>query len=123
MNFIVSAEAEMAFGEGSVVPGVARENCFVLLHRNDNVLVCCRSVKLGEKIRAYGCLLTVDADVDVGHKLAFKTIKNGEKVKKYGVSIGSATGHIEPGAHIHLHNMKSDYIPSHTRDLEEQERG
>ena len=28
--------------------------------------------------------------------------------------IGSATRDIEPGEHVHLHNMKSDYLPTYT---------
>ena len=35
---------------------------------------------------------------------------------KYGVSIGSALQGIHPGEHVHLHNMKSDYLPPHTRE-------
>jgi (2R)-sulfolactate sulfo-lyase subunit alpha len=39
---------------------------------------------------------------------------------KYGMSIGSSTLEIQPGDWVHLHNMKSDYIPSHTRDSRER---
>jgi hypothetical protein len=34
-------------------------------------------------------------------------------VLKYGAPIGSATADIAPGAHVHVHNMMSDYTPTH----------
>ena len=122
MNFIASVEADFSVEKEECLHQKIQENCFVLLHRDDNVLVCCKTVKSGEKIRAYGCFFTVDGDIDVGHKVAFKTIRPGEKVKKYGAPIGSALTRVEPGAHVHLHNMKSDYIPSHTREKENERR-
>ena len=53
--------------------------------------------------------------VDVGHKLARRAIAPGDKILKYGAPIGSATRAIMPGEWVHVHNMKSDYIPSHDR--------
>jgi len=37
-------------------------------------------------------------------------------VYKCGVPIGSAKEMIPGGAHIHLHNLKSDYIATYTVD-------
>lgn len=120
MNFIASVSAELesvqGMGKGQSTIEEESKNCFVRLHRDDNVLVCCRAVNRGARVNAYGRSLTVDADIHVGHKIAFEEILQGDKVKKYGVSIGSMTKHVKPGAHVHVHNLKSDYIPSHTRD-------
>jgi (2R)-sulfolactate sulfo-lyase subunit alpha len=58
---------------------------------------------------------TADADVGVGHKLARHALAVGDKVLKYGAPIGSITAPVAAGGHVHLHNMKSDYIASHTR--------
>lgn len=52
--------------------------------------------------------------IGIGHKIAARFIAAGEKIIKYGVPIGSATKDIERGMHVHLHNMKSDYIPTYT---------
>lgn len=52
----------------------------------------------------------------LGHKVAAVPIKYGEKIIKFGVPIGSATMDIDAGAHVHVHNMKSDYIDTYTRD-------
>lgn len=60
------------------------------------------------------------ADVALGHKIARRLIPRGERVVKYGMPIGSSTAQIQPGDWVHLHNMKSDYIPSHTRDSKER---
>jgi hypothetical protein len=48
--------------------------------------------------------------------VAARRISMGEKVYKCGVPIGSATQEIPRGAHIHLHNLKSDYISTYTLD-------
>ena len=88
---------------------------FVLVNRADNVLICCQEVKLGELITINEHNYKMTAHIGVGHKIAKECIKQGQKIIRYGVSIGSATTNIETGEHIHLHNMKSDYIPSHTR--------
>lgn len=56
------------------------------------------------------------SDVALGHKIARRVIHRGAPVVKYGVSIGSSTAEIQPGEWVHLHNMKSDYIASHTRN-------
>ena len=45
-------------------------------------------------------------------------IAAGEKVLKYGAPIGSATRDIGQGEHVHLHNMRSDYLPTYTLDEE-----
>ena len=55
-------------------------------------------------------LISFLEDIDFGHKVAVRAIKQGEKVLKYGLPIGSATRDIEAGEHVHVQNMKSDYI-------------
>ncbi len=88
---------------------------FVLLNKEDNVFVCCKQILSGELTSVEGIEITMSSDLTVGHKVARKVILKGEKIIKYGVSIGSATENITFGDHIHMHNMKSDYIASHTR--------
>lgn len=88
---------------------------FVLLNSTDNVLVSCQTAKAGELILIGENYCEMTSAINVGHKVARKPIKKGQKVIKYGVSIGSAITDIEIGEHVHLHNMKSDYISSHTR--------
>lgn len=88
----------------------------ILLHPDDNVLVCCRAVRAGERIPiSEHEEIHVLHDIDLGHKLARRALLAGEKVIKYGAPIGSMTAAVAAGGWIHLHNMKSDYISAHTR--------
>lgn len=82
----------------------------------DNIVVLARSVGAGEPIDVDGRLITVRKPLGLGHKVALLRIAQGEKILKYGVPIGSATRDIEPGDHVHLHNMQSDYLPTYTLD-------
>jgi len=88
---------------------------FVLLNKTDNVFVCCKQLLSGESINLEDVDVAMGVDITVGHKIARKMIHKGEQIIKYGVSIGSAIEDIAFGEHIHMHNMKSDYIASHTR--------
>jgi len=88
---------------------------FVLLNKKDNVFVCCKQLLTGELTDVEGVDVAMTADITVGHKIARSTILKGENIIKYGVSIGSATKDITFGEHVHMHNIKSDYIASHTR--------
>ncbi|RST31529.1 altronate hydrolase [Sphingomonas ginkgonis] len=92
----------------------------ILLHPADNILVAIAPIGPGEPILLDGEAVPAAEAIDVGHKLARRPLSAGEKVVKYGVSIGSMTVAAERGAHVHLHNMKSDYIASHARDTLER---
>jgi hypothetical protein len=88
----------------------------ILLHPDDNVLVCRAPVTAGERFELDGQVLVSAGDVDIGHKIARRAVRAGEKIIKYGAPIGSASADIKAGEHVHLHNLKSDYIPTHTRE-------
>lgn len=83
---------------------------FILLHSDDNVLVCCQNAKTGYSVRLDNEEIVLTQDIEIAHKLSRFHLNVGDKVLKYGVSIGSATQAINPGEHVHLHNMKSDYV-------------
>ncbi|WP_017446709.1 UxaA family hydrolase [Gayadomonas joobiniege] len=93
-----------------------KEPRLILLHPNDNVLVCSRSIKKGEPLTVEGHSVVADADMELGHKIARRAITASEKIIKYNAPIGSASKDIELGQHVHMHNLQSDYIASHTRD-------
>jgi (2R)-sulfolactate sulfo-lyase subunit alpha len=46
-------------------------------------------------------------EVPLGHKIALRDIKTGEKVIEYGTVIGAATKAIRSGDHVHTHNLKT----------------
>ncbi|ALO42867.1 UxaA family hydrolase [Pseudoalteromonas phenolica] len=87
----------------------------ILINNEDNVLICCSPLKKGQEISIDSVKYKLESDLDIGHKIARKALSKGDKVIKYGVSIGSMLSDTEIGQHVHLHNMKSDYISSHTR--------
>lgn len=88
----------------------------IRLSPEDNILVLAQSVQSGEAIEIDGEGHRISDALGLGHKVAARKIAPGEKILKYGVPIGSATAAIEPGEHVHLHNMKSDYLPTFTLD-------
>jgi len=81
----------------------------------DNVLIAVRTLKAGTLLELEGISLPLETEVGLGHKIAAKHIPAGAKIIKYGVSIGSATAPIRAGEAVHLHNMKSDYLPTYLR--------
>jgi hypothetical protein len=90
----------------------------ILLHADDNVVVCRRAVVKGEQIFVdSGASFVARSNVEIGHKLARVALPRLTKVIKYGAAIGSMTEAAEPGDWVHLHNMKSDYISAHTRSV------
>jgi len=94
---------------------------FILLHDDDNVLVCREHARAGQSLELDGASLVLGEDIDVGHKIARFDLAPGTKVIKYGAAIGSMTAPAPRGAHVHMHNMQSDYIKSHMRDASSDE--
>ena len=93
-------------------------NKLIQIHPSDNVLIIRCSIKPGEKEMIDSKEIYFDKPLGLGHKIALKNIIQGEQIIKYGVPIGSAFQNIKTGEHIHLHNMKSDYIPTYTLENE-----
>lgn len=89
----------------------------------DNVAVVVRRLPAGARVEVATDAVVLDRDLGLGHKVACRPIAAGEKIMKYGVSIGSATRAIAPGEHVHLHNMQSDYLPTYTLDSDRLFRG
>ena len=94
----------------------------ILLHPDDNILVCVKQFHPGDEICIDGEKLISEIDIAVGHKIARKNLLPGDKVYRYGAPIGSMTQAVAKGQHVHMHNMKSDYIPSHTRSRQNKDR-
>ena len=77
----------------------------------DNVATCVLAHRAGEAAayEADGEAVTVRLldDVPFGHKLAIRPIAAGEEIIKYGYPIGRAVRDIQPGEHVHIHNVGS----------------
>lgn len=88
----------------------------LLLSEHDNVVVACVNLGSGDAVTVDGKTVVLSADAPVGFKIARHDLAPGEKVLKYGAVIGSATVPIRRGDVVHLHNMKSDYLPTYAHD-------
>ena len=85
----------------------------ILLAPEDNVLIVGATLKAGETLLIEGELIICFCRIGLGHKLAREELSQGEVVLKYGAPIGRMTEAAMVGAHVHLHNLKSDYIPTY----------
>ncbi len=84
-----------------------------VIHQSDNVgTVVLEPLQAGDELITNGQItdLTFIAkqDIPYGHKIALQDIPKGDTVYKYGLSIGSATEHIQQGDHVHVHNVESN---------------
>lgn len=86
----------------------------IKINESDNVFIVRVPLEANETIIVNGRSFRNTSNIGFGHKIAAKNFEPGEKVIKFGVPIGSATTAIKAGEHIHLHNMKSDYLPTYT---------
>ncbi len=73
------------------------------IHPIDNVAVALQPLTKGDTVLG----VTALEDIPYAHKVALRAVSAGEAVMKYGYPIGRATCAIEPGAHVHTHNMAS----------------
>lgn len=86
---------------------------FLLLHETDNVLVARQGAPEGLVVDLESGAVTLARPIPLAHKIARRGIAAGEKIFKYGMPIGVATQAIAAGAHVHVHNIRSDYTPTH----------
>jgi arabinonate dehydratase len=86
------------------------ENSVIHLHPSDNVAVARVPVPSGAELKVEGQVLTVRDAIPAGHKVALAPIPRGEIVRRYGQIIGRASTAIEPGRHVHTHNLAFEEV-------------
>lgn len=64
---------------------------------NSIVLVSCQNKSF---------TIEVLVDIEFGHKFAVTLIPRGTEVIKYGEVIGKSVNNINPGEHVHVHNIE-----------------
>ena len=79
---------------------------FVRLHADDNIAVAARQVPIGTAFRFEGSdeIFSREA-IDMGHKIAIRSIETGKPIKKFGQTIGYALQSIPAGTWVHVHNV------------------
>jgi altronate hydrolase len=86
------------------------ENAVIQLNAADNVAIARVSLSPGQKLRVGERSVTVEDVVSPGHKIAITAIGAGENILRYGQIIGRAKIRIEPGRHVHTHNVSFEEL-------------
>ena len=86
----------------------------LLMSPQDNCLIARLALHAGDIVIIDGQNVVLAQDIPLGHKLARSALNVGDKVIRYGATIGSVTRPVAIGEHIHTHNLESDYIPTYT---------
>jgi altronate hydrolase len=81
------------------------ENSVIHLHSTDNVAIARVPLAAGAQLKIAGQTLAVREPIPAGHKIALTVIPQGAVVRRYGQIIGRARQTIEPGHHVHTHNL------------------
>lgn len=79
----------------------------LVISERDNVATALEPLEPGRPIDVHGRVVIVREAIQAGHKIAIRSIAAGEPVVKYGSPIGTATGDIPEGTHVHVHNVAS----------------
>lgn len=78
----------------------------IQLHAEDNIAVAARSIAVGEDCPLdFGGRVTTAEAIEMGHKVAVKPIAPGDRIRKFGQTIGFAQTAIETGKWVHTHNV------------------
>ena len=79
----------------------------LVISDRDNVATALEALEPGRRLDFGARSIVVAERIPSGHKVALEHIAAGTPVVKYGNPIGTATAQIEPGKHVHVHNVAS----------------
>src|SRR6202171_4380185 len=86
------------------------ENSVIYLHESDNIAIARVPLAAGQVVRAGDRSVTLEDAVPAGHKVALRPIPAGSPVVRYGQLMGRARMRIEPGRHVHTHNVSFEEL-------------
>jgi altronate hydrolase len=86
------------------------ENSAIHLHASDNIAVARVPLAAGSDLRIDGIPILVRDAVPAGHKVALQAIAEGDSIVRYGQVMGRARFAIEPGQHVHTHNVSYEEL-------------
>lgn len=89
------------------------ENSAILLNEADNVAIARVPLSPGQTIQAGRHAVAIEDSVAPGHKVALTSIPAGAPLIRYGQVIGRARLRIEPGRHVHTHNVAFEELSFH----------
>lgn len=99
---------------GDAAPGMDAR--LILLAPQDNCVIAAAALEAGTELDLDGERIILGQPIELGHKLARRALAPQEKVMRYGAVIGHVTQPVAKGAHLHTHNLASDYLPTYTHD-------
>ena len=74
----------------------------VRLDPSDNVVTAIKPLQTGEAVEGNATTSLIPR----GHKIATERLMPGDPVRKYAQVIGYASEEIDPGDHVHTHNVE-----------------
>ena len=77
----------------------------IILHPDDDVAIAKAPIPAETLLDDGATRITVVCDIRPGHKVARRSRRPGETVRRYGQVIGFATQPIVQGEHVHTHNL------------------
>ena len=80
-------------------------NVAVRLSEADQVAIVKTALAAGSELHFRGETIRVQQLVPAGHKVALCRVPRGQPIRRYGQVIGFATQDVEPGEHVHSHNL------------------
>ena len=83
----------------------------IVIKETDNVATALAEFRAGQRVTVTigetDRKVALKSDIRFLHKFALQDIKQGQEIIKYGQVIGEATGRIQKGEHVHIHNIRS----------------
>ena len=79
---------------------------FLLIHRDDNVLVALQDLKKGEVVVWENGVITLQDDIQAKHKFFIDEMQPGDEVIMYGVLVGKAMSFISRGGLMTTENVQ-----------------
>jgi altronate hydrolase len=83
----------------------SRPRDLLVLHPADDVGVAVAGLPAGADLEGPAGRVRTTTAIPSGHKVAVRTIAEGQPVRKYGQVIGFASAPIPAGEHVHVHNL------------------
>lgn len=80
---------------------------YIELHPKDDVLIACGDIPAGTDLTG---TVRATAVIAAGLKVSRRTIARGAPVHRYNQVIGFATADIQPGEHVHTHNLEMGQV-------------
>jgi len=66
----------------------------------------CPALLIDSTLQQLGSMIVIEP-VPIYHKMAIRVIAAGEPIIKFGEAMGVASQAIDPGCHVHVHNVGS----------------